>query len=95
VLRTVAKSAEPPLAYLFRVDFVCNRSESRQRAQCVSMAFSLHALAAQKMPQLQIHLRRHAAEKPAIHARCSKTNPSNSQTADKVCFRCSYTKVCF
>ncbi|MFT5800086.1 MAG: hypothetical protein ACI84R_004169, partial [Candidatus Azotimanducaceae bacterium] len=66
---------------LFRVDFVCNRSESRQRAQCVSMAFSLHALAAQKMPQLQIHLRRHAAEKPAIHARCSKTNPSNSQTA--------------
>jgi hypothetical protein len=45
------------------------------------MAFSLHALAAQKMPQLQNHLRRHAAEKPAIHARCSKTNPSNSQTA--------------
>ncbi|MFT5866994.1 MAG: hypothetical protein ACI82I_002750 [Gammaproteobacteria bacterium] len=29
-----------------------------------------------------MHLRRHAAEKPAIHARCSKTNPSNSQTAD-------------
>jgi hypothetical protein len=34
------------------------------------------------MPKLQNHLRRHAAEKPAIHARRSKTNPSNSQTAD-------------
>jgi hypothetical protein len=34
------------------------------------------------MPQLQNHLCRHAAEKPAIHARRSKTNPSNSQTAD-------------
>jgi hypothetical protein len=33
---------------------------------------------------LQNHLCRHAAEKPAIHARRSKTNPSNSQTADKV-----------
>jgi hypothetical protein len=49
----------------------------------VSSVFSLHALAAQKMPQLQNHLRRHAAEKPAIHARRSKTNPSNSQTADQ------------
>jgi hypothetical protein len=47
----------------------------------VSLPFSLHALAAQKMPQLQNHLRRHAAGKPAIHARRSKTNPSNSQTA--------------
>jgi hypothetical protein len=51
------------------------------------MAFSLHALAAQKMPQLQNHLRRHAAEKPAIHARRSKTNPSNSQSADEAAFR--------
>jgi hypothetical protein len=50
----------------------------------VSSVFSLHALAAQKMPQLQNHLRRHAAEKPVIHARRSKTNPSNSQTADFV-----------
>jgi hypothetical protein len=58
------------------------------------MAFSLHALAAQKMPQLQNHLRRHAAEKPAIHARCSKTNPSNSQTADKVCIRCDCANDC-
>jgi hypothetical protein len=49
----------------------------------VSSVFSLHALAAKKMPQLQNHLCRHAAEKPAIHARRSKTNPSNSQTADK------------
>jgi hypothetical protein len=49
----------------------------------VNLIFSLHALAAQEMPQLQNHLRRHAAKKPAIHASHSKTNPSNSQTADK------------
>jgi hypothetical protein len=55
----------------------------------VSSVFSLHALAAKKMPQLQNHLCRHAAEKPAIHARRSKTNPSNSQTADEVCFAVS------
>jgi hypothetical protein len=59
------------------------------------MAFSLHALAAQKMPQLQNHLRRHAAEKPAIHARCSKTNPSSSQTADEVNLRCGNINGCF
>jgi hypothetical protein len=52
----------------------------------VSSVFSLHALAAKKMPQLQNHLCRHAAEKPAIHARRSKTNPSNSQSADKATF---------
>jgi hypothetical protein len=40
------------------------------------------------MPQLQNHLCRHAAEKLAIHARRSKTNPSNSQTADKAAFCC-------
>jgi hypothetical protein len=49
----------------------------------VSSVFSLHALAAQKMPQLQNHLRRQAAEKPDIHARRSKTNPSKPQTADQ------------
>ena len=49
----------------------------------MSSVFSLHALAAKKMPQLQNHLCRHAAEKPAIHARRSKTNPSKLQTADK------------
>jgi hypothetical protein len=47
------------------------------------------------MPQLQNHLCRHAAEKPAIHARRSKTNPSNSQTADKAPIRRGCSKVCF
>jgi hypothetical protein len=55
---------------------------------------ALHALAAQKMPQLQNHLCRHAAEKPAIHARRSKTNPSNSQTADEVTIGRIEPKVC-
>jgi hypothetical protein len=59
----------------------------------VSSVFSLHALAAQKMPQLQNHLCRHAAEKPAIHARRSKTNPSNSQTADKPNLRIEIANV--
>ncbi|AUR01521.1 hypothetical protein [Phaeobacter inhibens] len=45
--------------------------------------FTLRALAAQIMPQVQSHLHCHAAEKPAIHAKRSKTNPANSQTADK------------
>jgi hypothetical protein len=44
------------------------------------------------MPQLQNHLCRHAAEKPAIHARRSKTNPSNSQTADFAALRRIYSK---
>ena len=35
------------------------------------------------VPQLQNHLRSHAAEKTAIHAGRSKPNPSCSQTADK------------
>jgi hypothetical protein len=45
------------------------------------------------MPQLQNHLCRHAAEKPAIHARRSKTNPSNSQTADKPNLRIEIANV--
>jgi hypothetical protein len=49
----------------------------------VSSIFSLRALAAKKMPQVLNHLRCHAAGKPAIHAKRSKTNPANSQTADK------------
>jgi hypothetical protein len=68
-------------ALLLRAAVRARRSEGRLRAQSVSSVFSLHALAAQNIPQLQNHLCRHAAEKPAIHARRSKTNPSNSQTA--------------
>jgi hypothetical protein len=48
----------------------------------VNSVFALHALAAKKTLQLQNRLRRHAVEKTAIHSSRSKTNPSNSQTAD-------------
>jgi hypothetical protein len=48
----------------------------------VNSVFSLLALAAQEMPQVLNNLRCHAAEKPAFHARRSKINPANSQTAD-------------
>ena len=57
------------------------RSEGYRRAQSVNSIFSLTALAELKMPQLLSHLRCHAAGKPAIHARRSKTNPANSRTA--------------
>jgi hypothetical protein len=59
----------------------------------VSSIFSLRALAAQKMPQVLDFRRYPAAEKPAIHARRSKTNPANSQTADKVSFPCVFPNV--
>jgi hypothetical protein len=48
----------------------------------VSLVFSLHALAAQKMLQVRNYLRCHAAGKPAIHARRSKINLANSQSTD-------------
>jgi len=48
----------------------------------VNSIFSLTARAELKMPQVLSHLRCHAAGKPAIHARRSKTNPANSRTAD-------------
>lgn len=53
-------------------------------AQSVNSIFSLRALAALKMPQVLSHLRCHAAGKPALRARRSKTNPANSRTADGV-----------
>jgi hypothetical protein len=49
----------------------------------VSSVFLLRALAAWKMLQVPNYLRCYAAEKPAIRARRSETNPANSQIADK------------
>jgi hypothetical protein len=46
----------------------------RSEPHCVSSVFPLRALAAQKMLQVLNHPRCHAAGKPAIHARRSKTN---------------------
>ena len=51
-----------------------HRSEGTERAQSVNSVFPLRALAAQKMLQVLNHPRCHAAGKPAIHARRSKTN---------------------
>jgi hypothetical protein len=55
----------------------------------VNSVFPLRALAAQKMLQVLNHPRCHAAGKPAIHARRSKTNSAISQTADKAPFHSS------
>ncbi|WP_217653414.1 hypothetical protein, partial [Planktotalea frisia] len=58
-------------------------SFSTEYAHCVSLVFSLIALTAWKMlhqPKIRCC---HAAEKPAIHAECSRDKSSNSQTADK------------
>jgi hypothetical protein len=77
--RIGALSAEPPLAFLFRVDFVSSHSESRQRAQSRSAKSPLRALAAGKMLRVRELRCCCAAVKSAIHARRGETNPTSPQ----------------
>jgi len=56
----------------------------------VNLGFSLHALAAWRMPHQRKARCCRAAGKPAIRARCSKTNLANSQTADFAVIRFSH-----
>jgi hypothetical protein len=60
------------------------RGECFGRAHPVNWIFALYALAARKMQQVQNHLRCHAAGKPAIRARHSKTNPANSRVMERM-----------
>lgn len=64
-----------------KADIRVKRGEFAIRAQSVSSIFALHALAAQKIPEVRRFPRRSATRKLAIYTACSEDGLVNSQVA--------------
>ena len=88
------RPAVPPLAFRFRVDFVCKRSESQQGAQSGRTEIASFACAANRQPQSIQELRCNAARKADIGRDRSEVRGVYDRVADNAAVQLKEERNC-